>query len=238
VTPAPVYRRRRLLLQIGVAAPILAFMAILVAIATYPGFDQQHQYLSDLGGPKAPHPAIFNLAVFLTGLGSAAAGAGFGLALAALGGGRIASALTAASFALAGYGLVVSSLYPWPDRRHLAIMLALGIQVAPVLMIWALARVEGAAGLRRFLAGVFAAMAVMTVLTRHLAFKDLVNDGNVGWWERAFTVVLVGWIGVAAWVLERRLARIARHPGRAPGSGQKPARGQAPREPGPSSSTP
>jgi len=206
----PPYRRRRLLLQVGVAAPILAFLAVLAAIAAYPGFDQAHQYLSDLGGPKAPHPEIFNLAVFITGFGSAAAGAGFGLALAALGGGRIAAALTAASFALAGYGLVVASLYPWPDPRHLAILLALGIQLAPLMMIWALARLEGMGGLRRFLAAIVVVMAVMTVLTRHLLFKDLVNDANVGWWERAFALVLVGWIGVAAWILERRLLKLAR----------------------------
>lgn len=218
MTPGAVpYCRRRRLLQVGVAAPILAFIAVLAAIAAYPGFDQAHQYLSDLGGPKAPHPEIFNLAVFVTGFGSAAAGAGFGLALAALGGGRIASALTAASFALAGYGLVIASLYPWPDPRHLAILLALGIQLAPMLMIWALARVEEMNALRRFLAGVVVVMAVMTVLTRHLMFKDLVNEANVGWWERAFALVLVGWIGVAAWVLERRLLKLARgmtRPGR------------------------
>ena len=202
---SPPYRRRRILLTIGVAAPVLAFAAVVIAIAAYPGFDQAHQYLSDLGGPKAPHPMIFNLAIFITGLGATAAGAGFGLALAALGGPRIAAWLTAASFALAGYGLVVASLYPWPDRRHLAINLALGIQLAPLLLMWGLTRVEGMGGLRRFLALVFVAMAVLTVLTKHLVFKDLVNDANAGGGERGFAVVLVGWTGVAAFVLERRL---------------------------------
>ena len=48
-------------------------------------------------------------------------------------------------------------------------------------------------------------MAILTVLTKHLVFKGMVNDFNVGWWERAFAFVLVGWTGVAAYVLERRL---------------------------------
>jgi len=199
------YRRRRILLAIGVAAPILAFVAVVIAVLAYPGFDQARQYLSDLGGPKAPHPMIFNLAILVTGLGAAAAGAGFALALLALGGARIAAGLVAASFALAGYGLVMASLYPWPDPRHLAINLGLGIQLAPLLLIWGLARVEGTKALRRFLALVFVAMAVLTVLTKHLVFKGLVNDANVGWWERAFALVLVGWTGVAAFALERRL---------------------------------
>ena len=68
-------------------------------------------------------------------------------------------------------------------------------------------RGERLAGL--FLLAVFLVMAVLTVLTKHLIFKGLVNDANVGWWERAFAVTLVGWVGVAAFLLERRLAALA-----------------------------
>jgi glucan biosynthesis protein C len=46
---------------------------------------------------------------------------------------------------------------------------------------------------------------VLTVLTKHLMFPGLVNDANVGWWERAYAIVLVGWVGVAAAVLQKRL---------------------------------
>jgi hypothetical protein len=107
-------------------------------------------------------------------------------------------------------GLVVSSIYPWPDPRHLAINLGLGIQIAPLAMVWALRNIEGMGRLRLFLAGVFVVMAILTVLTKHLLFKGLVNDDNVGWWERAFAIVLVGWTGVAAYSLERRLLALAR----------------------------
>jgi lipoprotein signal peptidase len=64
--------------------------------------------------------------------------------------------------------------------------------------------------LRIFLLIVFLVMAVLTILTKHLIFKGLVNDANVGWWERAFAIVLVGWTGVAAYALERRLLALAR----------------------------
>jgi hypothetical protein len=48
-------------------------------------------------------------------------------------------------------------------------------------------------------------MAVLTVLTKHLLLPSLVNDANVGWWERGYAIILVGWVGVAAYALERRL---------------------------------
>lgn len=206
---AVVYRRRRILLAIGMVAPVLAFASVGLAALLYPGFNNATQYISDLGGPKAQHPELFNGAILITGLGAFAAGAGFALAVVALGGARIAAGLTALSFGLAGVGMTLASYYHWPDPRHLAINLALGIQIAPITLLWGLARAEAMGGLRRFLVVVFLAMAVLTVLTKHWVWPGLVNDANVGWWERAFAIVLVGWIGVAAFALERRLLALA-----------------------------
>ncbi|MFM8753492.1 MAG: DUF998 domain-containing protein [Phenylobacterium sp.] len=203
-------RRRRFLLRIGIAAPILAYVSVGVAALTWPGFDHATQYISELGGAAAPHPAIFNVGVLVSGAGAGLAGIGFALAVIALGGARFSAAIIALCFGLAGVGLVLSSIYPWPDPRHLAINLGLGIQIAPLAMVWALRRLEGMERLRIFLLGVFVVMAILTVLTKHLIFKGLVNDDNVGWWERAFAIVLVGWTGVAAYVLERRLLIMAR----------------------------
>ena len=107
-------------------------------------------------------------------------------------------------------GMVVAGLIPWPDPRHRLVNLGLGILLAPPCLIWGLWRVRGTERLRWFLAAVFVAMAILTVLTRHLLFKGLVNDANVGWWERAFALVLIGWTGVAAWALERRLTGLSR----------------------------
>lgn len=52
-------------------------------------------------------------------------------------------------------------------------------------------------------------MAILTVLTKHLVFPGTVNDANVGWWERLYAIVLVCWVGVAAWVLDRKLLSVA-----------------------------
>jgi hypothetical membrane protein len=203
------------LLAFGVAAPAVAFASVALAMAVYPGFDNARQYLSELGGASARDPVVFNAGVFLAGLMAAAAGGGFGLALAALAGARIAGGLTALAFALAGGGLVASAVYPWPDPRHLAVNLGLGIQIAPLLMLWGLRARPDLARLRLFLAAVTLAMAVLLVLTKHLVFGGLVNDANVGWWERAYALVLVGWVGVAASSLRKRLRNDAAAPPRA-----------------------
>ena len=59
--------------------------------------------------------------------------------------------------------------------------------------------------LKIFLAVVFVAMAVLTAFTYHLVLPGTVNDANVGWWERGYAIILVGWVGIAAFVIERRL---------------------------------
>jgi len=60
-----------------------------------------------------------------------------------------------------------------------------------------------------FLVVTFVVMAILTVLTKHLVFPGTVNDANVGWWERLYAIVLVCWVGVAAWVLDRKLLSVA-----------------------------
>ncbi|MFN3667685.1 MAG: acyltransferase family protein [Brevundimonas sp.] len=203
--PAARYARRRRLLLIGMAAPLLALAAVLIGVATYPGFDHARQYLSELGGASAPLPLIFNGGVFIAGLMCMAAGVGFGLAIHGLTERWVAATLTAVVFVLAGAGLSVSSLYPWPDPRHMAINLGLGIQLAPLLLLWGLWQHVEVRRLKVFLVVTFLVMAVLTVLTKHLVLPGTVNDSNVGWWERAYAIILVGWVGVAAFILERQL---------------------------------
>ena len=203
----------RLLLAFGVAAPGVAVATVAAAMAAYPHFDNSRQYLSELGGATAQSPAIFNAGVFVCGLMAALAGGGFGLAMAALASAPIAGFLAFAAFAVAGAGLSTSALFPWPDHRHLAINLGLGIQLAPLILLWGLRGRSDLRALSLFLAAVWLAMAVLTVLTKHLMFPDLVNDANVGWWERGYAIVLVGWVAVAAHVLQRRLAAGSQAPG-------------------------
>jgi hypothetical membrane protein len=187
------------------AAPALALASTLLATAVYPGLNPARQYLSELGGAGATAPFIFNDGVFAAGVLAALAGGGFGLAITALTGARIAAVLTAAVFGLSGFGLTQAALYPFPDPRHLAINLALGVQIAPLLLLWGLWRRHDLGRLKLFLVVVFLVMAGLTLVTRHLVFPKLVDDANVGWWERAYAIILVGWVGVTAFALDRRL---------------------------------
>jgi len=202
--PVPFTRRRRLLI-IGAAAPVVVLAVFLASVAAYPGFDHATQYLSELGGAGARYPQIFNVGVFLSGVMAALTGIGIGWAIMALTGARITGLLTAMAFVLAGYGLSASSLYPWPDPRHMIISLGLGIQIAPVLMLWGLRRRRDVPILKAFLVAAFGVMAVLTLFTKHLVLPGTVNDLNVGWWETAYATVLIGWAGVAAVLLERAL---------------------------------
>jgi glucan biosynthesis protein C len=203
------FRRRRILLAIGVFAPVLAFAAVGLAILAYPGFDNARQYLSELGNDSARTPIIFNAGVFVAGVMAGLAGVGFGLAISAITRRRIVGALIGAVFVLAGAGLALSMLFPYPDPRHQIINLALGIQIAPLLLLWGLAGSGEMPRLKVFLLVTFLAMTALTVTTHHMVLPGTVNSSNVGWWERAFAIVLVTWVGVAALVLGRNLHRRA-----------------------------
>ena len=199
------FRRRRILLALGVVGPVVAALAVIGAMLAYPGFDNARQYLSELGGASAAMPMIFNGGVFIAGVMAGLAGVGFGLAIVAITRARIAGSLTAIVFLLAGAGLVVSAVFQYPDPRHQYINMALGIQIAPLILLWGLSGSRELPRLKAFLIVVFAVMTGLTLMTHHMVLPGTVNPANVGWWERAYAVVLVGWVAVVAVVLGRRL---------------------------------
>ncbi len=213
--PGLPWRRRRILLAVGVVAPVFAFLSVLLAVAFYPGFNHATQFLSELGGATARYPFLFNGGVLISGVAAGFAGVGFGLAVMAIGGSRIAAGGLIFCFVMAGIGLVISSLFVWPNPIHLFVNLGLGIILAPLFLIWGLHGVPGMRGLRIFLILVCIAMALLALITNHRIWYGLVNPQNVGWWERLFAIVLVGWTGIASLVLERRLFALA-HPAAEP----------------------
>lgn len=131
---------RRLFLWAGVAAPLLCYGAFLAASLAYPEMRHAKQYVSELGGPQAAHPFIFNLGVGLGGAAGVLAGRGFFLALRALGGGLFPAGLTAILAAVGGGAIIVSGLFPWPDPRHQWVNLGLAIQFAPLAVVWGLSK--------------------------------------------------------------------------------------------------
>lgn len=206
------FRRRRWMLWAGIAAPLIAAAAFVAAALTFPTLDHATQYISVLGSADAPYPAIFNTGIVLAGFAAGFAGVGFGLALTALGGNRIAALVTTFAFLLGAAGLILSTVWLYPDPRHAIINLGLGIQLAPVFILWGLARVGGFRRLKIGLSLVFVAMMILTAITNYNfipLFPGVVNATNVGLWERLYAFVLVGWVGIVAFLLERRLISLA-----------------------------
>lgn len=207
--PGHQWRRRRILLAIGVVAPIFAFAAVTLAALSYPGYNNATQYLSDLGGASAKYPWLFNGGVLISAIGAGLAGFGFGLAVVAVGGSRIAAGGIILCFVLAAIGMMAAALIPWPNDWHLLINLGLGIILAPLFLIWGLWRVPDMGRMKLFLAAVSLANLMMALITNHRIWYGTVNPQNVGYWETAFAILLVGWTGIAAYGLERRLYRLA-----------------------------
>ncbi|MBP7705350.1 MAG: DUF998 domain-containing protein [Caulobacter sp.] len=206
------YRRRRRLLWAGIAAPVLAAVTFVAAALTFPSLDHATQYISVLGSAEAPVPALFNTGVFLSGVAAGFAGLGFGLTLLAMGASRLAAGVTAFAFLLGAAGLILSTVWLYPDPMHAIINLGLGIQLAPAFILWGLAGVDGFRRLKILLAVVFVAMLILTAITNYNfipLFPGVVNATNVGLWERLYAFVLVGWVGIAAFLLERRLIQVA-----------------------------
>ena len=130
------YSLRSGLLRAGAASPLIAIGCLLLATALYPGFDSATRYISELGvGAAAAPTSLFNLSLIAVALGGAAAGAGFALAVPALGGGRIAAWIVAACFFAAAIGLICGLVFVYPNPWHNLIQLGLGIQLAPIALL-------------------------------------------------------------------------------------------------------
>lgn len=202
-------RAIRVLLNLGIAVPILYFLALTIGAAFFPGYSHVTRYASELGGPEAVRPSIFNGGIMAMGLAGALAGVGFSLALRRLGSARVPAVLAGLAVTSWGVAMILGGYYPMPDDRHGGYGLGLALQVAPLLFLWGLRRARDVARLRLFLIAVFAAMTAMFAVM--MGVGGLVTRANVGLWQRANVLASIPWIGIVAYALRRRMAN--RDPG-------------------------
>ena len=193
-----------LLLWAGIAVPILYFGNLLLSSLLYPGYSHVRQYVSELGGPEAPHATLFNTGVVIFGLAAVAAGGGFGLALRRRDSGRVLAVAVGALVSLFGVGMVLGGVFPMPDPRHGGYGLAMGIHLAPPLLAWGLRRRPELRWLRLFLWVNFVLM--VTLFAIMMGVGELVTRANVGVFQRAYALAMFPWIGIAAGVLARQPA--------------------------------
>lgn len=200
--------RERVLLTAGIAVPVLYYGNLLVSSLFYPGYSHITQYASELGGPDATRPAIFNTAVVLLGICGIAAGFGYTSALRRLTGKAALPILTGLFIGLFGVAMVMGGLFPMPDERHGAYGLGMAVQLAPLLLWLALRKHEGLRGLKVFLLVTFAVSLVMFAIM--MGVGQMVTRANVGVFQRMYSLTTFPWIGIASYYLMREVG--AREP--------------------------
>jgi hypothetical membrane protein len=192
-------------LRIGVVMPVIMVADVWLAQKLFPGFDPGAQFISELGGPHAPAPLVFNIGMVVAGVAGMFAGAGFTHALEHAGGRRVVSAFAGLWVALTGLGALFAGLFHWPDEMHRACGVALAIQFAPLFTAWALWRQPEHKRLARFSLGwFFGLLAVFALLT---GVWNVRTGQDVGLWQRGHAFLGVLWLAIAAWSLERRWRR-------------------------------
>jgi hypothetical membrane protein len=200
-------RASRWLLLSGITVPVLYFGTMFVAASTWPAYSHVTRYASELGGPEAPKPWIFNYGIVVMGVVCVVAAIGFGSALTLLTRRVAPSVLAALCVALFGASMVMGGLFPMPNPLHGGFGLGFALVAAPVFMALALRGERRCTGLRALLwvSAVFMAL----VLAVMMGAGRLVTRQNVGLWQRANALVMFPWLGVAAWWLRRELGRAA-----------------------------
>ena len=205
-----------MLLRLTIAVPILYFGVMLVAASTWPGYSHATRYVSELGGPEAPHPRIFNYGIMLMGVVCTISSLGVLAAARRLGGRRAPGVLAAVCIALFGVAMVLGGMFPMPDPRHGGFGLGFAMVFAPLFLALAFAGRPGFSGLLALLFACFALMVfTMTVM---MGVGQLVTRANVGLWQRANALAMFPWLGIAGAMLARRLGSAgaqAPAPGRA-----------------------
>lgn len=198
-------QRTRRLLWLGIAVPILYFGTLLLAASTWPGYSHRTRYASELGGPEAPMPWVFNGGITLMGIVCLGAAVGFARALRELTAQRAPSALAGVFLALFAVSMIMGGLFPMPNPLHGGFGLAFALPLAPLAMALAL-RVDAGAGRLRMFLWVSAAFMV-AVLAIMMGVGQLVTRQNVGAWQRLNALAMFPWIGIAAWSLRRAHGR-------------------------------
>lgn len=194
------------LVLLTIAVPILYFGTILIAASTWPEYSHRTRYVSELGGPEAPSPALFNGGIVLMGSVCVLGAVGLYRAAHQLGGRAVLAALAAVCTALFGLAMILGGLFPMPDPRHGAFGLGFAMLLAPLFLALALRGVSGLSGLVLFLFVTFGLMlGTMSVM---MGVGGLVTRANVGLWQRANALAMFPWLAVAGGVLAARLRAV------------------------------
>jgi hypothetical membrane protein len=198
-----VNRLTLLLLRLGVLIPFVYYGTQAAAAPFFPGFSFVGTTASEMGSTLSRHPAIFNAGIMALGVITLLASVGFLLALRHTGVNPALALLASADLALNGVQMLWAGLHPIPDPRHAGYtVFVAGMFVLPVLLTLALWR--GASPLlKAYLVATLLLLAAMVPVTTGLTGID--RRAYRGIIQRVYTLTTFPPIGVAAWVLGRRV---------------------------------
>jgi hypothetical protein len=198
------------LLTAGMAAPLLYYGLQAAAAPFYPGFSFVGTTASELGSDLSPQAPAFNAGIILLGAATLLASAGFWRALRRLGASPALALPTSLAVAANGVQSLWAGLHPMPDPRHgghPAFILAMIL--LPPLLTAALWRHSRSRVLQAYLLATLALLAVMIPLMSGATGLD--THTYRGLLQRVFTLTIFPPIGVAAYVLARRVRASARN---------------------------
>ncbi len=193
---------RRIELAAVIAVPVFYYFALIVGAATYPGYSHVTRYASELGGPEAPYPDLFNYSIIVGGIAALLGAVGLAGALRDHSGGRLWPLLAGLALALWGVGMVMGGWFPIPDERHGGFGVGLAGPLVPLFTLLALWRVPDAGSMRAFLAFIFVGQVVLLAIM--FGVGELVTRANVGIWQRINSGFGIPWLAVLGiWLLGR-----------------------------------
>jgi hypothetical membrane protein len=190
-------------LYAGVAVPFLYFGVQVVAAPFFPEFSFVGTTASELGSDLSEQPAVFNYGTMLQGIACFVASIGFFLAYRRLGIHPILAWSTSIALAIAGLGSLRAGYYPIPDPRHGGHpAFLISVLSLPLLFTAALWK-RGQASLRAYLVANLVLLAVMVPIMSGMSGLD--THTYRGLFQRIFALTVFPPIGVAAYVLARRI---------------------------------
>ncbi len=189
-------------LRLGVTVPFFYYGIQAVAAPFFPGFSALRTITSDLGSDLSTRPWLFNGGIMLTGFLCLVASAGFQHALTRVGSGPILAWLVALAVALLGAMMIWGGYYPLPDPRHEGYFLfSLGVASLLPLLTASLWRFGGA--VRYYFV---ASLALFVAFMPYVFGVNGLETGEYrGLLQRGFALSVLPPVGVAAYVLARRL---------------------------------
>jgi hypothetical membrane protein len=191
-------------LGFGIAVPFLYYGSQLVAAPSFPGFSFLTTTASQLGSDRSIRPSIFNAGAILTGIAAFVASAGLFRALRDLGTNPILAWLVSIAVAATGMSSVWAGIFPLPDPRHGGHP---SLLIAMILVPFVVAAASWRLGLSRPLKAYFVAtIGLLLVMVPVMSgMTGLDRQAYGGLFQRVFALTVFPPIGVAAYVVARRL---------------------------------